>query len=412
MLKIHKTIFEYIFLIILFCFSIALFNLPGYIFAALIALMFFLYARNIQISSNVLLLMLFSVCYFSFYWFRYGMDINTIILYLIGPWSAYILGSVYIETAVKKNAFILLIFVLSLGMYLHGVLNVVAYIRSDYLDLYNYYRQSVDFWRGELVNVKTTEMLYTFATGACLGVLFTSYKPVYKIISSVVIAISLLLTIFLANRSLVVIFVVLLFWRLIVWMADVNVSLKRKVIVAIVLLAVMSLAIILVSLNIAGLGDVFYSTKIVQRFTSETELTRFDVWSIFFDDFSFIAHPFGGEYLTQNTDHSYLHNMWLDVYNRVGVIPFVLLVAITVVSVVNCFHFCKSLKTYDKNNEAIVFESLMLAIFLNLMVEPIIEANPYYFLIVLMFLGAMEGYYSKAFIKEGVVLEKKHSFQE
>ena len=353
MLKIHKTIFEYIFLIILFCFSIALFNLPGYIFAALIALMFFLYARNIQISSNVLLLMLFSVCYFSFYWFHYGMDINTIILYLIGPWSAYILGSVYIETAVKKNAFILLIFVLSLGMYLHGVLNVVAYIRSDYLDLYNYYRQSVDFWRGELVNVKTTEMLYTFATGACLGVLFTSYKPVYKIISSVVIAISLLLTIFLANRSLVVIFVVLLFWRLIVWMADVNVSLKRKVIVAIVLLAVMSLAIILVSLNIAGLGDVFYSTKIVQRFTSETELNRFDVWSIFFDDFSFIAHPFGGEYLTQNTDHSYLHNIWLDVYNRVGVIPFVLLVVITVVSVVNCFRFCKSLKTYDKKNRLV-----------------------------------------------------------
>ena len=37
-----------------------------------------------------------------------------------------------------------------------------------------------------------------------------------------------------------------------------------------------------------------------------------------------------------------------------------------------------------------IFQCLMIAILLNMMVEPIIEANPYYFLIVLMYLGAMD----------------------
>lgn len=410
MLRINKTIFEYGFLVILFCFSIALFNLPGYIFAALILLMFMLYSRNIQLTANELLLMFFSLFYFVFYWLHYGMDINTIILYLLGPWSAYILGKVYMKTSVNDNSFVVFIFVLAIGMYLHGVLNVIAYIRSDYFDLYNYYRQSVDFWRGELVNVKTTEMLYTFATGACLGVIFASYKIWHKILSALVIAVSLLLTVFLANRSLLVIFIVLFAWRMIVWMADSSVIVKRKIIASIIIVAILALAVIFISLNIAGVGDAFFATKIVQRFISDSELTRFDVWNIFFDDFMFLEHPFGGEHLTNNTEHGYLHNMWLDVYNRVGSIPFILLVVITVKNAVHCFTFCRTMTVNNRKKESIVFESLMIAIFLNLMVEPIIEANPYYFLIVLMFLGAMEGYRHKVLFKEGGSLEKNYSF--
>jgi hypothetical protein len=156
--------------------------------------------------------------------------------------------------------------------------------------------------------------------------------------------------------------------------------------------AVLATIVIMISYNIAGFGDFFDNLKIVQRFTSEKELTRFDVWEVFFEDLRFLEYPFGGGFLIQNSDWGYLHNMWLDVYNVVGIIPFLLLLVLTFCFFFSYLRFNRLMKNTGRENERIVFQSLLIAFFLNMMIEPIIEANPYYFLIVLMFFGAMEGY--------------------
>ena len=338
---------------------------------------------------------MFSLSYGVIFSIHFEMGITEFILYFIGPWSAYILGKVYIKTSRLKNSFIIFITILSLGMYLHGILNVIAYVRSEYILLYQYYRQSVDFWRNELVNVKTTEMLFTFATGISLGVVFTTYKAVYKIIASLIIAFSIFVTIFFANRTLMIIFFVILLWRGICWFLDKKVPNKNKIIASIIILTVLLLLFVLISLNIGGLGDSFYTIKIVQRFFSDDEYTRFDVWDLFIKDFRFVEHPFGGNKLVENEEFGYLHNMWLDVYNIVGAIPMILLIVFTIAVVIKFFNFRKITRNSDQNNIYIIFQSLILAVFMNMMVEPIIEANPYYFLISIMFFGAMDSYMNK-----------------
>lgn len=395
MLKKYNNFFEIAFLTALFCFAVSLFNLSGYIFSAIVLVMFLLYSHKIRLTTMDLWLVLFSALYFFFHWLHFGADINAVILYLVGPWSAYILGKLYVEQSKKKRPFMILLLVLSLGMYLHGLLNVVAYVRSEHFLLYQYYRQSVDFWRNELVNVKTTEMLYTFATGIGLGVLFTTYKARYKLLASVVLVLSLLLTIFMANRALLIIFVFVFLWRLFCWFADARVSSSKKTLIILFGAILLSIVVGMIALNIAGTGEEFFSLRLVQRFISTNELTRFDVWNIFMDDFQFIRYPMGGKLMTQYSEWGYLHNMWLDVYNVVGVIPFVILLVISVKAIANLRRFNRVLKCNNLKNEAIIFQSLLLATFLNMMIEPIIEANPYYFLMSLMFLGAMDGYVHK-----------------
>ncbi len=391
----YDKVIEYVFLTALLCFAVSLFNLTGYIFSAIILMMFVFYSPQIRWSSTDLWLMLFSACYFFFYWWHFGINANAFILYLIGPWSAHVLGRVYIERSTKPKAFMVLIIVLSAGMFLHGLLNIVAYLRSDYYILYNYYRQSVDFWRDELVNVKSTEMLYTFATGVALGVLFTTYKLRYKLLAGLVLFLSVMQTVFMANRALMIIFFVVLAWRFCCWFADAKVAPFKKTVIILCVLLLFFVLLLLITLNVAGIGDAFFNLKIVQRFTSDVELTRFDVWDIFFEDMAFFGHMFGGKLLTHNAQWGYLHNMWLDVYNVAGVIPFLILIVLTVKFILSFIRFNHVMKTANKKNERIVFQSLMLAVLLNMMIEPIIEANPYYFLMTLMFLGAMEGYMYK-----------------
>lgn len=393
----YNKLYELAFLTVLFCFSVSLFNLTGYIFSAMVFVMFLLYSRKLHLTSSDLWLLLFSVCYFVFYWIRFGVDVDTFILYLLGPWTAHIMGHQYMEHSTNKKAFVILLTTVSFGMFLHGVLNVIAYLRSDYFFLYDYYRQSLDFWRDELVNVKSTEMLFTFAMGLGMGVMFTSYKTKYKVLSIIVLILVLASTILMANRAMLIIFASLLLWRLICWYSDSRVPIKKKAIVFALTLIIIFFVLILILLNVNGIADSFMELKVYQRFVSKDEFTRLDVWDVFFEDLRFLEFPFGGKELTQNSEWGYLHNMWLDVYNVAGFIPFIVLIVWTSRFIISFSRFNKIMKVAKKENERILFQFLAIAIFLNMMIEPIIEANPYFLLMALMFFGAMETYTYKTY---------------
>ena len=391
--KINKS--EIIILITLFCFAISLFNLAGYIFIvmSLITLLFF--ANKVSFSKIELLLILFSIAYSYFHYIHFGLSISDVVLLLIGPTCAFTIGRVYIRKSTMSNALVLFVLVLSFGMYCHGMLNILAYYRSSYIDYYDYYRHSVDFWRGELVNVKTTEMLFTFATGIALGVVFTNYPIKYRIASAGVIIASLGVSAFLANRTLIIIIAAVLVWRAIWWMANKKVSFTLKMATVLMLLCCVVLLAYLINSNAFGFRDYFYSLKITKRFLSDNETGRFNIWYSFFEKLRFLKSPFGGGDLVRVIGEEYFHNMWLDVYNISGCIPFAFLVCLTMVLFREFFSFSRILKRTGQYNLNIVFQSLMIAVLMNMMVEPIIEANPYYFLIIIMFSGAMNEYKKK-----------------
>jgi hypothetical protein len=123
----------------------------------------------------------------------------------------------------------------------------------------------------------------------------------------------------------------------------------------------------------------------------EDEGGRLDVWMLFFKDNAFLKYLAGGGYIARNGGMGYLHNLWLDVYNRTGVLSFVVVIIFTVLMAGRYFAFRSQMLRHERTVECTCITALLIATVMNCMVEPIIEANPYYFLIVLMFLGGMNG---------------------
>ncbi len=376
--------------IVLLCFAVSLFNLAGYIFAAMLLVALLYNVGLIKISTPELTLMGFSLLYFVMYSFHFPVTIEEIILYLAGPWGAYLIGKQYVLRARSKNALITLIIILAAGMCLHGLLNWFAMLRSEYMVTYAYKRLSVDFWRNEVVTVTVTGMFFSFATGLAIGALFSKTKAKVKTVAVVTLAACLGATIFFANRTLLVIIAIMLVGYVAATLISTKISAARKTL----LLSLMALALVLLVMafvfNWFGIADRIMSLKLFQRM-SGNEGGRLDQWILILKDNAFARYPLGGGHIAVTGGENYLHNLWLDIYNRAGVLPFIMIVIFTVQMVVRYLPFRKQMLRCGKAVECTCVTALLVATVLNCMVEPIIEANPYYFLIVLMFLGAMNG---------------------
>lgn len=91
--------------------------------------------------------------------------------------------------------------------------------------------------------------------------------------------------------------------------------------------------------------------------------------------------PFGWYRQEYITGYGYVHNWWLDVGRLVGLIPFLLLLVPTIISIKNCF------KLFRKRNNKIhlLLISLNIVLFLATFVEPVMEGSvmiAYYYIFV------------------------------
>lgn len=391
-MKLQKSIFRWEILanIVLLCFAVSLFNLAGYIFAAVLLVTLFYNLGHIRISTPELTLAGFALFYFVVFWFHYEVGIEEIILYLAGPWGAYLIGKQYVLRSRSSRPLMTLVVVLAAGMCIHGLLNWVAMLRSELMITYAYQRLSVDFWRDTVVSVTVTGMFFTFATGLSIGALFSKTKKKTKVLAVITLVACLAATIFFANRTLLVVAAIMLAGYFVATLLSARISAPKK---ALLLFALGMLLVLLVAALVAnwfGITDKIMSLKIIQRM-DEDEGGRLNVWKLFFEDNAFVKYPMGGGQIARSSGMGYLHNLWLDVYNRTGVLSFIMIVIFTVLMAGRYFVFRKQMLHSNRTVECTCITAMLIATVLNCMVEPIIEANPYYFLIVLMFLGGMNG---------------------
>ena len=97
------------------------------------------------------------------------------------------------------------------------------------------------------------------------------------------------------------------------------------------------------------------------------------------------THPFGW-----GDSVEYMHNMWLDVAKIAGVLPFVILVIMTINSLISLYRILRI-----KNSEVpILFLGLYICFFLSLFVEPI-AGGTHLFLFVMIW-GMQESYFYKS----------------
>lgn len=375
----------------LFLFSVGAFNLPGQIFFALTLYFFIWKSKTIVIEKHDVILLLFSTSYFVIYTFNFGFAVKSLIIYLWGPWAAYLFGKWFVLSDNSDRSFQEMTNTLTFGFFLHGVLNLLAYLKSDYYAQYAYQRVSVDFWRGDMVSVISTGFMFTFAVALSTSILFSHCGVRKKLIALAVLLMSTFEASFFAYRTMIFIVLILVAFNLLRWLHDSSVRISRKALL-IGLAALFFVAIFaIVFLNAFGIQDELLSLKIVRRLLYGDKFSRFKTWTSYLFSGDWLRYPFGGQKSEFAYHGEWVHNLWLDILNKVGLIPFVIAVIFTITSIRSAYGAAVRMKKTNHNLLSNQIASLGLGALLICMPEPVVDANPYFFFAILMLLGGIKG---------------------
>lgn len=376
---------------VLFLFSIGAFNLSGQIFFALTLCFLIWKSKTITISKQDVVLFLFSASYFIIYTFHFGFAAKSLIIYLWGPWAAYLFGKWFVICNDRERAFQIMTKTLTLGFFSHGVLNLLAYLNSAYYAQYAYQRVAVDFWRGDMVSVISTGLMFTFAAALSMSMLFSHCDFCKKAAALAMLGMSIFEVSFFAYRTMIYIILILAVFNLLRWLYDSSVQVRGKSVLIGLALLLAAAMFAIIFLNAFGVREKLLSLKIVRRLLYDDKSSRFKTWGAYVFSGDWFRYPFGGQRSTFAYHGEWVHNLWLDILNKVGWIPFVFTVIFTVISIRSTYQTAAYMKRRQNSLLSNQIVSLGLSAMLICMPEPVIDANPYFFFAILMLLGGIKG---------------------
>lgn len=383
--RITSSFNEKIVFVLLFLFAIGCLNLSGHIIAAV--LMFHLittYRSQYAFDVRAFMLLFFSSSYFLNYSMFGDIGIKEIITYLIAPLGCYLFGQNFVLYSNKDQSLDRMLLVLAIGFYLHGILNFYEYIQIYGIENIGRteFRVAFDFWRKEIIAVTSCSLYYVPLMSIALGYLFYGKKKLEKTLSFIIIAIGLFANVAYANRTIIYLIALLVIIRLFYLIS------KRKVNFKIASICLLGIVIISYGLytDVFDIRTQILNLNIAQRLVGD-DVGRISVWINFFES-DWWRYPFGGK--NGNLAYGYAHNLWIDTLHTVGFAPFIFLLIFTIFSFDTVKRFYQNSRI-DKR----VYVYLIGGMAISCGVEPIIESNPYYFLMLLMIIGSFEGQMKK-----------------
>lgn len=390
-LEVEKKGLDWIWLVIVFLFSINLFE-KGHLLLLLLLLVGLIVINykesKFKITIDQLLIFLFSISYFVILSMHRSPGTGAMLIYLIGPITCYFIG--YFIIKVDSKFIVKTMLSITLGLFLYGLLNMI-----NYFQIYGFnpnltgLRVVPNIWTGGVLTATLQGTYFALVS----SLLFYSYillkKGKYILLPIIIIGctiFSIISSFILGNRTLIVIVMVSFVISFLVYSFLERKNKKEFFKVLLYFSGLLSLIFIFFISNSFGLKDfVLHSTWYSRTETaSMLDDARIKFYKIALSQmFDF---PFGG----YNMSFTYAHNLLLDVLNATGLIPFFFLLLYTLNSikgVVNIIIY-KSIDLQFK----IFTLSIYLGFFLVFMVEPILEGVPYMFLLFILFNGMTNKY--------------------
>lgn len=375
--KMKFSFREILLLVLLSFFSVSLFNMAGYFLAGAFLLCLLLYINSeIVVNKTILVLFFFSLFYFLNYAMHFPFGVKEVIIYLFAPLGCYLIGEAIIRHSKQKNMFFWLSIVLIGGLFLHGLLNLIMTLM--YEDPNSTYRITYDFWRKEPIAVTGCSLYYVPLVALCIGYLFYGNKKIGKFLSFIAICLGLFANLIYQNRTILYLIAILL--CLVVFISFFRKRIKIKSICLLVL--VLLCFFFIWTYDLMGLKTTILNLDITERINSD-EVGRVAVWMSYLSS-DWWRYPFGGN--QAEFGYNYAHNLWLDTLDTVGFLPFILLFIFSIQGFMILIDFYKQNKEERK-----IYLFMILAIVISSAVEPVIQANPYYFLTLIVLLGGMDG---------------------
>lgn len=369
----EKTIsLKDIVLFVLFLATLNTFN--AYYYFVFIAFGFLLCCSNVKMTLNSssislfilgLTLVAFSPSY-SYSIFGMVKPLTYITCYIIG-YSLYEYKR--FDTNKSLSLFYkICIFVMS-GSFLHYLLNWITNL--SYTS-----RNTVDFWTKTIINATGQAPLACLASSMAIACFFSNVNRKYKIISAIVMLITIGYNLILSGRTLfalVLIVICIAFAHKLI--TQKNNRFKSIVITVFIILTL----IVSYSINLFGVRSSIESTPFYERFFTEDANTELEEDSRIDHKLEYInnasSYLWGGSNLREQ--YGYAHDIFLDTYDEAGIFAFWAIVVYMFAT------FFRMIKCVSSTNLPFEFRQVILCIYSILyaqfMVEPIIQGVPWLF---------------------------------
>lgn len=333
----------------------------------------FIYRRRPVINLQAFILSVFIILYFvidsqlqqtSSYKLFYALSVISI--YLCGLYAEF--DSEKIKSSNKLEKTIELIAV----TYLIYVGITIIYSISKGQMAVN--RNPLNIWTGQLraATHYGTMLLIPVIYGIYLS---TVYKGKKRVIGFIIVIISLLINVLTASRT-IILFIPVGYLFSYFYSIKVSGAFSKRHLNQLIgsLIAVFTIMIMFIN-DMFGLQTMYLHSALGQRYLQGNVARmaddgRMTHWRFFFSHLS--ESFFGGGYSRQNTGN--LHNIYLNVYDLSGIIPFILLVIFTLMLTKRIRKVIKQEKVTNEIKVLLVL--LFLLSFAQVLMEPVMESVP------------------------------------
>lgn len=313
--------------------------------------------------------------FFSAMFILEGRDVpGNLVYYLIAPSTMCIFGYELISKDTAESDFLWYVYIVSLGFFLHAIISIVLSAKSG---VFQYNAEHVrDVWTGRMISRTIMGMYMMPIVCVSIPMLFRVEGKkllLQRLLAITAVVSSLLASIYVGNRALLIISGILLMASLVMTFRFTK-NKNRLLVFSLVSLLIL---IILTGSNVVNLEH-FVSTSFLSKRSKDIESdARFEVYKLVIQNFG--NYLFGwlssGGHI-KGTTLKWAHNVWLDIYTYGGLIPFVFFFNYSLRVIRDTISVLKN--RFLKITTKVTAIALLIGIFLNWAIEPVLQSNPYF----------------------------------
>lgn len=360
----------------------------GQFFLPLICLLLFI-DRKFKFKVNdirvFIILCLFAI---SFFIFSYKLGFYAVMGFTLP--MAYYIGSNMNEVNQKNIKYV--IYILALGMATYLVLNF--FYELSFLD-FSYLITKVrheDVWTGQVIR-PTLMGLYSYLLIAVLCyVLFEEKNKLIKMLFSILFIIIMIYNISLARRTVVLIVVLsLLLWFILANIKDRKSIIKATIFVSFTMILILSILLILIKFNIFGIWNFISRTSLYHKFIGYGFSS--DRIEYLIEGIKLAPANLWGNRTISSQIGNLMHDLWSDIYDYAGIIPWALMIVYTLSSIVELIKNTKNKKQEYKFR--IMILSIFLVFFVAFCLEPIMTSASIFMIVFVAIASCIESLNSR-----------------
>ena len=345
----------------------------GQLFLPLICLILFVDRRLEFVVNKPLVFVLLCLFAVAFYAFSYQLGFYSVMGFTLP--MAYYIGS-NIRHPSKDNV-IKVIYLFAIAMGIHILLDFVKdlYARGfyDLIHVSSHY----DIWTGEKISTTVIAVELDLLIAVFYYLLVHEKNKMVKTVGITVFSVGFFYCILLGRRTPILLFFACM---LMCFVFDRSVSEKgkRTFIYLMSLIILFSLVLgCLYAFDLFGLRSVLSHFYIFEKIARGFSDNRF---GIYFKAFSLLGkYPWGGQKISESLGIQ-IHELWIDVYDYAGVVPYILLLGYSLIYGMN---FISAIRKTDDGSYRTILIGLLVCIFIQMLLEPVMTASSIFLIIVI-----------------------------